>query len=95
MFSYMELVSGLYKNVETEIWTKGSCMGTKGPRGEKYECGGSAAICHKFSEAKLQDVADQKIKCIKDSMAKVLATASQPAQIAVLAACAFMEDCVE
>ena len=28
MFSIMELVNGLYINVDTEFWTKGSCIGT-------------------------------------------------------------------
>ena len=50
----MDLISGLYINEDSELWTKGSCLGSNGPKGQKFECAGSAAICHKFCEAKLQ-----------------------------------------
>ena len=52
MFSIMELVNGLYINVDNELWTKGSCNGTVGPQGQKFSCSGSAAILHKFCQGK-------------------------------------------
>ena len=49
-----ELVEGLYINVNSEVWTKASCLGSVGPKGQKLGCSGSAMIHHKFKEAKKQ-----------------------------------------
>ncbi len=49
-----EFVEGLYINVDTEVWTKASCLGSVGPKNQKLACSGSAVIHHKFKEAKKQ-----------------------------------------
>ena len=91
----MELVNGLYINVDTELWTKGSCMGTQGPQGQKFSCSGSAAILHKFCEAQLQTVVEVKLKEKRQSMTKLMNQVTQPMTVGVLAACTLLEDIVE
>ena len=59
-----ELVEGLYINVNSEVWTKASCLGSVGPKGQKLGCSGSAVIHHKFKEAKKQVGNNQKKKVI-------------------------------
>jgi hypothetical protein len=95
MCSLMELATGLYMNVETELWAKGSCMGGTGPKGQKYECGGPAAIQHQFSEAKKQEVVDHKLQEKRSAISHLTNSLSECLPMAILTASAAMEDCVE
>ncbi len=49
-----ELVESLFVNVDSEVWSKASCIGSVGPKGQKLACSGSAMVHHKFKEAKKQ-----------------------------------------
>ena len=89
----MDLVSGLYINEDSELWTKGSCLGTNGPKGEKFECSGSAAICHKFCEAKLQSQVELRLKEHRNARSSLIENASQPIQLGVVLASSLL-DCI-
>ncbi len=95
MCNINEQVRGLYINEDTEMWTKGSCRGVNGPKGQKFECGGAAAICHKFCEAKLQSVIEQKLREQKEARAKLVDIVSLPIDPSVVASSAIIDDCVE
>lgn len=50
--SYIELVPSLYSNVTSESVVRIGCPGTKGPKGEKFGCSGTATIVFEFEEAR-------------------------------------------
>ena len=77
------------------MWTKASCRGSKGPKGEKFECGGSAAICHKFCTAKLQCLVEQKLRDQQDARANLIDQVIQPIEFGVIAASSIVDECVE
>ncbi len=87
-----ELVNGLYINVDTELMTKGSCTGSKGPKGQKFECAGAAAICHRFSEARKQDVVDHKLTAKKSALTLLTEKILEPLPINLLNASSVIEE---
>lgn len=95
MCNLNEQIRGLYINEDTELWTKGSCRGVNGPKGQKFECGGSAAICHKFCEAKLQILPEQKLREHRTSRVKLIEAVSQPMEQGVIIATSVLDECVE
>ena len=95
MCNVNEHTRALYINEDTEMWTKASCRGSKGPKGEKFECGGSAAICHKFCAAKLQCLVEQKLRDQQDARANLIDQVIQPIEFGVIAASSIVDECVE
>ena len=91
----LDLVSGLYINEDSELWTKGSCLGSNGPKGQKFECAGSAAICHKFCEAKLQSQIELKLNQHRLARTSLLDNVSQPIQMGVILASSLLDSIVE
>ena len=95
LFSIIDLVSGLYVNEDSELWTKGSCMGTIGPKGQKFECAGSAAICHRFCQAKLQSQVELRLNEHRDARTALVQDVSQPIQLGVILASSLLDCFVE
>ena len=95
MCNLNDLMANLYKNEDTEIWTKGSCCGVSGPKGQKFECGGSAAICHKFREAKLQATISNKVEEKKVAMSRLIEASTQPIEAGIITATTVIEECVD
>ena len=95
MCNVNEHARALYINEDTELWTKASCRGSTGPKGQKFECGGSAAICHKFCAAKLQGLIEQKLREQQEARANLIDQVIQPIEFSVIAASAIVDECVE
>ena len=95
LYSIMDLVSGLYINEDSELWTKGSCLGTAGPKGQKFECAGSAAICHKFCQAKLQSHVELRLAEHRNARTALVQDVSQPIQLGVIIASSLLDCIVE
>lgn len=93
--SINELVSTLYINTDSELLVKGSCQGTSGPKGQKYECGGPALIRHKFREARKQDIVDHKLTNNRNDLAALVKNVMAPLPSRFLSSAAMIEDYVQ
>lgn len=60
--AFMEEAPSLYTNSQVEVIVNESCVGSTGPKGEKFGCAGSALIVHKFKRARKQEVVEHKME---------------------------------
>ena len=89
--SYLEIIPNLYKHVEKEIVIRTGCQGSVGPKKQKLDCSGQAAILLEFEEAEKHEGINLKMSQNQDEFSVLIEKLKRPPPERVILAIAFIE----
>lgn len=96
MSLYLITQPSLYTMKRNQVVIKKSCDGTTGPKKEKFDCSGTAAILLEFEEAVIKSAVEAQLEELGAKfrgLASRMKTSSMPAN--VCSAIAFLENLYE
>lgn len=95
MHIYMATLPQLYTMQRKQIVMKESCGGTLGPKKEKYDCSGTAAILLEFEEAVVKSSVEMQLNDLSSRFRGLALRMQSPMPASVCSAIAFLENLYE
>ena len=90
--SQVELNPVLYENVTGEAVIRVACAGSKGPKGEKFDCSGTATINLEYEEAKKNERVDLKLRQNRDNLHGLIQRMLLPIPVKTASSVAYLDN---